>query len=75
MHMKHAEVLSRLMLEREISTDMLKTIGMSFEVFLKYAQFSYVARQKIVDKAIKKLAPEYCEVCQCVPCDCSYGSK
>ena len=73
--MKVTEVLRRLMSEREISTDMLESIGMSLEVFLKYAQFSYTDRQKIVDKAIKKLAPEYCEACRCMPCDCSYGSK
>ena len=73
--MNHAVIVKRLMAEREISTDMLKAIGMPFEVFLKYAKFSDHDRQKIVDRAIKKLAPEYCEACRCIPCDCSYGSK
>ena len=36
--MNHADIVKRLMAEREISTDMLKAIGMPFEVFLKYAK-------------------------------------
>ena len=53
---------------------MLKHIGMPFEVFLKYSKFSEKDKQKIVNKAIKKLDPTYCEACECSPCDCGFGS-
>jgi len=53
---------------------MLNHIGMPFEVFLKYVKFSEKDQQKIVNKAIKKLDPDYCDVCECTPCDCGYGS-
>ena len=47
---------------------------MPFEVFLKYAKFSEKDKQKIVNKAIKKLDPNYCDTCECSPCDCGYGN-
>ena len=72
--MRKQEVLKELKRTRIISTDMLSVIGMSFEVFLKYAQLSEKAQQKIVEKAIKRLDPEYCGACECTPCDCGYGS-
>ena len=72
--MEKAEVLKVLKEEKVINTEMLSTIGMSFEVFLKYAQLSRKAQQKIVNKAIKKLDPEYCDSCECTPCDCGYGN-
>jgi len=59
---------------RTIDTSMLKDIGMPFEVFLKYSKFNEKDKQKIVSKAIKKLDPDYCESCECSPCDCGYGS-
>ena len=68
------ETLRQLKETRKISTAMLSDIGMSFEVFLRYAQLSEQAQQKIVTKAIKKLDPEYCDACECTPCDCGYGS-
>ena len=72
--MEKSEVLKVLKEEKVINTEMLSTIGMSFEVFLKYAQLSEKAKQKIVEKAIKRLDPEYCSSCECTPCDCGYGS-
>ena len=69
-----SEVLKLLKEKRIISTEMLPVIGMSFEVFLRYAQLSQQAQEKIVLKAIKKLDPEYCDACECTPCDCGYGS-
>jgi hypothetical protein len=72
--MEKSEVLKFLKEKRILSTDMLPVIGMSFEVFLRYAQLSQQAQQKIVLKAIKKLDPEYCDACECTPCDCGYGS-
>ena len=68
------KVLNELKQTKEISTDMLQIIGMPFEVFLKYAKLKDKDRQKIVNKAIKKLEPDYCESCECTPCDCGYGS-
>ena len=68
------KVLNELKQTKEISTDMLQVIGMSFEVFLKYSKLKDKDRQKIVNKAIKKLEPDYCESCECTPCDCGYGS-
>ena len=53
---------------------MLKTLGMPFEVWLTYSSMSPEAQQNIVVKAIKKLEPDYCEACECTPCDCGYGS-
>ena len=47
---------------------------MPFEVFLKYSKFSEKDKQKIVNKAIQKLDPKYCDACECSPCDCGYGS-
>ena len=73
-NMEKSEALKFLKEKRIISTDILPIIGMSFEVFLKYAQLSPKAQQKIVEKAIKKLDPEYCDSCECTPCDCGYGS-
>lgn len=26
------------------------------------------------NKTIKKIDPEYCDVCECTPCDCGFGS-
>ena len=72
--MKKSEVLSTLKKTRIIDTSMLKHIGMPFEVFLKYVKFNEKDKQKIVNKAIKKLDPSYCEACECSPCDCGYGS-
>jgi hypothetical protein len=72
--MEKLEVLNILKKTRTISTDMLPAIGMPFEVFLKYAKFSEKDKQKIVNKAIKKLDPNYCDACECSPCDCGYGS-
>ena len=72
--MEKTEVLKLLKETKTISTEMLPVIGMSFEVFLRYAQLSQQAQQKIVLKAIKKLEPEYCDACECTPCDCGYGS-
>mgnify|MGYP001386933294 CR=1 FL=1 len=72
--MEKQEVLKELKKTKAISTDMLSVIGMSFEVFLKYAQLSQKAQQKIVEKAIKRLDPEFCGACECTPCDCGYGS-
>ena len=57
-----------------INTAMLKTLGMPFEVWLTYSSMSPEAQQNIVVKAIKKLEPDYCEACECTPCDCGYGS-
>ena len=68
------EVLKLLKEKRIIRTDMLPVIGMSFEVFLRYSQLSQQAQEKVVLKAIKKLEPEYCDACECTPCDCGYGS-
>lgn len=62
------------MSKKEISTEMLKIIGMPFEVWLQYARLLPEAKQKVVVKAIKKLAPDYCDVCECTPCDCGYGN-
>jgi len=73
-NMEKVEVLKKLKEKRIISTDMLPIIGMSFEIFLRYAQLSHKAQQKIIDKAIKKIDPEYCDSCECTPCDCGYGS-
>jgi len=72
--MEKQSVLNELKKKRVITTDMLPIIGMSFEVFLRYAQLSQQAQQKIVMKAIHKLDPEYCDACECTPCDCGYGS-
>ena len=72
--MEKQEVLKVLKETRVISTDMLPVIGMPFEVFLKYAKLNKTSQQKIVEKAIKKLDPEYCGACECTPCDCGYGS-
>jgi hypothetical protein len=59
---------------KEINTAMLKIIGMPFEVWLQYGRLPSEGKQKVVVKAIKKLAPDYCDVCDCAPCDCGYGS-
>ena len=72
--MEKQEVISELRKTRTISTEMLPIIGMSFDVFLRYAQLDKNRQQKIVDKAIKKLDPDYCDSCECSPCDCGYGS-
>ncbi len=72
--MTKQDVLKLLKETKKIDTSMLKHIGMPFEVFLMYAKFSEEAKQKIVNKAIKKLDPEYCDTCECTPCDCGYGS-
>ena len=72
--MKKAETLKQLKETRTISTDMLSALGMSFEVFLRYAQLDKDRQQKIIEKAIKKLDPDYCGACECTPCDCGYGS-
>ena len=72
--MEKQEVLSALRKTRTISTEMLPIIGMPFEVFLKYAQLDENRQQKVVDKAIKKLDPDYCDSCECSPCDCGYGN-
>ena len=71
---KKQKVLNELKQTKEISSDMLQVIGMPLEVFLKYAKLKDKDRQKIVNKAIKKLEPDYCESCECTPCDCGYGS-
>jgi uncharacterized protein with PQ loop repeat len=52
---KKQQVLKELKETRTINTDMLKTIKMSFEVWLRYASLSDEVQQKVVDKAIKKL--------------------
>ena len=52
---KKQQVLKELKETRVISTDMLKTINMSFEVWLRYANLPYEVQQKVADKAIKKL--------------------
>ena len=72
--MEKEAVLKLLKETRTISTDMLSTLGMPFEIFLRYAQLDKARQQKIVEKAIKKLDPEYCGACECSPCDCGYGS-
>ncbi len=72
--MTKQDVLKLLKETKKIDTSMLKHIGMPFEVFLKYAKFNEKDKQKIVNKAIKKLDPDYCEVCECTPCDCGYGN-
>ena len=72
--MEKPEVLKLLKETKTISTDMLPVIGMPFEVFLTYAKLSSKGKQKLVEKAIKKLDPEYCGACECSPCDCGYGS-
>tara|TARA_B100000674_G_C37535581_1_gene775930 strand:+ start:75 stop:356 length:282 start_codon:yes stop_codon:yes gene_type:complete len=72
--MKKQEVLTELKKTRTISTEMLPVIGMPFEIFLRYAKLDKHRQQKIVEKAIKKLDPEYCDACECTPCDCGYGS-
>ena len=72
--MEKSEVLNTLKKTRIISTDMLPVIGMPFEVFLTYSQLNQKGKQKVVEKAIKKLDPEYCGACECSPCDCGYGS-
>ena len=53
--MDKQEILAQLKETRVIDTSMLKAIGMSFEVFLQYAQLSKEAQDKVVSKAIKKL--------------------
>ena len=72
--MTKQDVLKSLKETKKIDTSMLKHIGMPFEVFLKYAKFSEKVQQKIVNMAIKKLDPDYCDTCECSPCDCGYGS-
>ena len=72
--MAKKDTLKLLKETRTIDTSMLKDIGMPFEVFLKYSKFNEKDKQKIVNKAIKKLDPDYCESCECSPCDCGYGS-
>ena len=72
--MEKQEVLSKLRKTRTISTEMLPIIGMTFDIFLRYAQLDKNKQQRIVDKAIKKLDPDYCDSCECSPCDCGYGS-
>jgi len=72
--MEKSEVLRTLKAEKTITTDMLPVIGMSFEVFLRYAKMNKEKQYLIVNKAIKKLDPEYCGACECSPCDCGYGS-
>ena len=72
--MTKQDVLKLLKETKQIDTSMLKYIGMPFEVFLKYAKFNEKDKQKIVNKAIKKLDPDYCDICECSPCDCGYGS-
>ena len=53
--MNKKETLAELIETRTISTDMLKAIGMSFEIWLWYAQLNKKAQDRIVSKAIKKL--------------------
>jgi len=72
--MKKQEVLTELKKTKTISTDMLSVIGMPFEIFLRYSKLDAANQQKIVEKAIKRLDPEYCGACECTPCDCGYGS-
>ena len=72
--MKKQEVLIELKKTRTINTDMLNVLGMPFEIFLRYSKLDMSRQQKIVEKAIKKLDPEYCGACECSPCDCGYGS-
>jgi len=72
--MEKQRVLKELKLTREISTDMLPVLGMPFEVFLQYAKMNEKSKQKIINKAIKKLDPDFCDACECTPCDCGYGS-
>ncbi len=72
--MTKAEILKMLKAEKILTTDMLPVIGMPFEVFLRYAKMNKENQQRIVNKAIQKLDPEYCGACECSPCDCGYGS-
>ena len=72
--MKKSEVLNTLKKTRTIDTSMLEQLEMPLEVFLKYVNFSEKDKQKIVNKAIRKLDPNFCEACECSPCDCGYGS-
>ena len=72
--MEKSQVLKELKEKGVISTDMLSVIGMPFNVFLTYAQLSPKGKQQVVKKAIKKLDPEYCDACECSPCDCGYVS-
>ncbi len=53
--MTKEQTLKELKETRVISTGMLKTIGMSFEIWLRYAQLSKEAQDRVVSKAIKKL--------------------
>jgi hypothetical protein len=72
--MKKEEVLRKLRETKTIDTQMLQVIGMSFDIFLRYTKLEKTRQEKIVAKAIKKLDPDYCEACECSPCDCGYGS-
>ena len=59
--MEKQSVLKELKLTRVISSDMLSVLGMPFEVFLQYAKMNEKSKQKIINKAIKKLDPDFCD--------------
>ena len=47
--MTRSEALMRLRDTRELSTGMLRPLGISFEAFLRYGQVSAETREKAVD--------------------------
>ena len=74
--MTKAEVIKELLSTREINTGMLKILGMPFDIWLRYCNLGSEAKKLVVDKALSKLgvSPTFCDVCECDPCDCGYGS-
>ena len=75
-NMTKEEVIKELRKTKTISTEMLKVLGMSFDVWLQYAQLSEDRKQNVINKAFKKLgvSTTFCDACECDPCDCGYGS-
>lgn len=53
--MTYAQALARLKKTKEIRTDMLEPLGLSFEWFLRYAQLPEEAAEKVIPKVIAKL--------------------
>ena len=53
--MSFEQAFNELKLTKELSTDMLPALGVSFDHFLQYAQLPRAKRERAAERLIKKL--------------------
>ena len=53
--MSFEQAFNELKLTKELNTDMLAALGVSFESFLQYAQRPKATRQRMIERLILKL--------------------